>query len=371
MIEVLLRAVVDTAVDGIIFIDATGTVTMFNPACERMFGYPAAEIIGHNIKRLMPEPYHAEHDGYLSNYRRTGDRKIIGIGREVFGQRQNGETFPIELSVGEASVEGEPFYVGILRDITERHRAAQQRERLIDQLAASNEEIGHFAHVASHDLREPLRMITAFCGLISSDYGERIEEQGREYLAHAIAGAGQMQSLLDDLVDYSNLGTEAERAFWFDSAESLEHVQGHLHEAIRVSGAQVTCGPMPRLYGNPIRFMRLLQNLVGNALKYVPDGVAPRVDVIARAEGDFWRFDVRDNGIGVEPRHFDQIFEPFKRLHDRSQYAGVGLGLAICRKIVTGFGGEITVSSSPGKGSVFSFTVRTHEEGTQDAHHDH
>ena len=366
MTEVRLRAVVDTAVDGIIFIDAKGAVTMFNPACERMFGYPAAEIIGHNIKRLMPEPYHAEHDGYLSNYRRTGDRKIIGIGREVFGRRQDGETFPIELSVGEASVDGEPFYVGILRDITERHRAAQQRERLIDQLAASNEETAHFAHVASHDLREPLRMITAFCGLISSDYGERIEERGREYLALAIAGAGQMRSLLDDLVDYSNLGTEAERAFWFEAGDSLEHVQGQLHEAIRVSGAHVTNGEMPRLYGNPIRFMRLLQNLVGNALKYVPEGTAPHVNIAASAEGEFWRFDIRDNGIGVDTRHFEQIFEPFKRLHDQSHYAGVGLGLAICRKIVTGFGGDISVQSSPGQGSTFSFTIKRHEGGTTD-----
>jgi two-component system sensor kinase FixL len=367
MTELLLRAVVDTVVDGIIFIDASGTVTMFNPACERMFGYPAAEIIGGNINRLMPEPYHAAHDGYLSDYRRTGERKIIGIRREMVARRQNGETFPIYLSVGETSVDGEPFYVGILKDITERHRATEQRERLIYQLAASNEETAHFAHVAAHDLREPLRMITAFCGLISNDYGERIEERGREYLALAIAGAVRMQSLLDDLVDYSNLGAEADRSVWFDAGDSIDHVRGHLHEAIRASGAEVTNGPMPRLYGNSIRFMRLLQNLVGNALKYVPADVAPRVHVAAHSEGDFWRFDVRDNGIGIDPRHFEQIFEPFKRLHSHSDYAGVGLGLAICRKIVGGFGGEICVRSAPGQGATFSFTVKNRKEGPADA----
>jgi PAS domain S-box-containing protein len=363
MIEAQLRTVLDAALDGMIFIDRAGTVTMFNPASERMFGYAAADIIGGNINRLMPEPYHAEHDGYLANYHRTGDRKIIGVARDVFGRRRNGETFPIELSVGEAAFEGAPFYVGILRDITERQRAAEERERLIYQLAASNEENSHFAQLASHDLREPLRMITAFCGLISSDYGERIEDRGREYLALVIAGVGRMQSLLDDLVDYSNLGAEADRAVWFDSGDSVDHVRGHLHEAIRASGAQVTNGPMPRLYGNPIRFMRLLQNLIGNALKYVPAEVAPRVHLVARNEGDFWRFDVCDNGIGVDPSHFEQIFEPFKRLHSHSDYAGVGLGLAICRKIVSGFGGEICVRSAPGQGATFSFTVKHREEG--------
>jgi len=315
----------------------------------------------------MPEPYHAEHDGYLSNYRRTGERKIIGIGREVLGQRQNGETFPIELSVGETTFEGDVIYVGILRDITERRRAAELRERLIDQLTALNEENAHFAHVASHDLREPLRMITAFCGLVVKDYGERIDERGREYLGLAVSGAAQMQNLLDDLVDYSNLDVEANRSTWFDSGESLEHVRGNLHEAIRGSGAFVGNGPMPRLYGNPIRFVRLLQNLVANALKYVAEGDAPCVHVGAELEGDFWRFDVSDNGIGVDPQHFDRIFEPFKRLHDRSHYAGVGLGLAICRKIVGGFGGEISVRSPPGQGSTFSFTVSNHVEGAADA----
>jgi PAS domain S-box-containing protein len=170
-----LRAVVDTAVDGIILMDARGTVTMFNPACESIFGYAAEEIIGGDVKRLMPSPYRDEHDQYLENYQRTGERKIIGIGREVLGLRKSGETFPMDLSVGKVEDDEGSSYVGILRDVTERKRADElreqligqltarneERERFVEQLTAKNAEQTHFLRAASHDLREPLRMITA------------------------------------------------------------------------------------------------------------------------------------------------------------------------------------------------------------------
>jgi two-component system, LuxR family, sensor kinase FixL len=350
--------------------DGGGIVTMFNPACERMFGYRAAEVVGGEVTRLMPPPYRAEHDRYLENYRRTGRRKIIGIGREVVGRRKNGRKFPLDLSVGEGTQNGEIFYVGILRDVTERKRAGELRERLIEQLTASNEEKGHFAHVASHDLREPLRMVAAFSRLLAKDYGERLDERGREYLSLAVSATTQMQDLLDDLVDFGRLGLEAERRSWFESNASLDQVLENLHESIRESGAEITRGPLPRIYGNSIRFDRLMQNLVGNALKYVDAGVAPRVHVSAARENGFWRFSVSDNGIGIEPRHYKQIFEPFKRLHAKSRFYGTGLGLAICRKIVEGFGGQIGVKSKPGQGSVFSFTVKIEREEGKDGQRD-
>lgn len=362
MPESRLKAVVNTAVDGIILMDAHGTVTVFNPACERMFGYAADEVIGGDVKLLMPPPYRDEHDQYLDSYRKTGQRKIIGIGREVLGRRKNGETFPMDLSVGAAEQNGEVFYVGILRDVSERKRAQDLRDQLIQQLTASNEERARFAHVASHDLREPLRMIAAFCDLLARDYGERLDERGREYLSLVVSAASQAQNLLDDLVDFGRLGLEAERASWFDANETLGQAMENLHEAIRESGANITHGDLPRIFGNSIRFTRLLQNLIGNALKYVAPGVAPRVHVSAALAGDFWAFSVSDNGIGIESHHYDQIFEPFKRLHARSRYDGAGLGLAICRKIVEGFGGQLSVSSTPGEGSVFSFTAKVHGE---------
>jgi PAS domain S-box-containing protein len=242
--------------------------------------------------------------------------------------------------------------------IAEMHRTEDLRERLIEQLTASNEEQTHFASVASHDLREPLRMVTSFCGLLSRGYGERLDERGREFLSLAVAGTNQMSLLLDDLVDFGRLGLEASRGLWFSASYVLQRVLETLDEPIRESGAMITRDVLPQIYGNPIRFNRLMQNLIGNALKFVPAGVAPKIRVAARRDNEFWVFSVSDNGIGVAERHHQRIFEPFKRLHAKSVYNGTGLGLAICRKIVEGFGGVIYVHSVEGEGSTFSFTVK-------------
>jgi len=367
MTESRLQAIVETAIDGIIFMDAQGAVTMFNPACERMFGYRADEIVGGEVKRLMPG---AEHDQYLHKRRATGRHKVIEIGREVVGWRKNGETFPVDLSVGEAEQDGEVFFVGILRDASERMRAKDLSEKLIEQLTASNLERSYFGHVASHDLREPLRMVAAFCTLLSKDYGDRLDERGREYLSLAVSAASQMQDLLDDLVDFGRLGLEAERGTWFETSEVLDQALENLHETVRESGACVSHAALPRIFGNAIRFNRLMQNLLGNALKYVAPDVTPVICVSAAREGEFWRFSVADNGIGIDAHHFERIFEPFKRLHGKSRYYGTGLGLSICRKIVEGFGGAIWVDSKPGEGSVFSFTVKIQEEEYVDARTD-
>jgi two-component system sensor kinase FixL len=357
-----LHAIVDTAVDGIILMDACGTVTMFNPACERIFGYAADEIVGGDIKQLMPSPYRDEHDQYLENYRRTGQRKIIGIGREVVGRRKSGDMFPLDLSVGKVEDDDEVSYVGILRDVTERKRADELREQFIEQLTVQNEERTHFVHVASHDLREPLRMISAFCGRLSKGYADRLDERGNEYLSLVLAASAQMTRLLDDLVDFGRLGLEAARGSKFDSSLVLDQVLETFDDPIRESHAEITRGQLPQIYGNPIRFQRLFQNIIGNGLKYVSQGVHPRIHVAATQEGEFWRFSVLDNGIGIEPRHYQRIFEPFKRLHAKGRYDGSGLGLAICRKIVEGFGGDISVRSNEGEGSTFTFTVKIEGE---------
>jgi two-component system sensor kinase FixL len=359
MIESRLRAILDTAVDGMVLMDGDGVVTMFNRACETMFGYEAAEIVGGDVKRLMPTPYHEDHDTYLENYRRTGERKIIGIGREVLGLRRNGETFPLDLSVGEAKHKGKTFYVGVLRDVTEQKYAYEQ---FVKELAAANEERAHFVNAASHDLKEPLRMVEAFCDLLSADYGERLDEQGREYLSLAVSAARRMRRLLHDLGDFSRLESDVERVSWIDTNESLDRVAMSLAGAISAAGAKISREALPEIWGSPIRFGRVLQSLIGNSLTYTRPGVAPRIQVSAARSGEFWRFSVSDNGLGIETRHLERIFEPFKRLQAQARYHGAGLGLTISRKIVEGFGGRIWATSTPGEGSTFCFTVRVPSE---------
>jgi two-component system, LuxR family, sensor kinase FixL len=359
-----LRAVLETAVDGIILIDAHGTVRIFNPACEKLFGYRQNEVIGRNVKMLMPSPFHEEHDRYLDDYRRSGERKIIGIGRDVEGRRKNGTTFPMALSVGEAFHNGEPLFVGIIRDITKRRQSEDQRELMMKRLTEADIERGHFAHVAAHDLGQSVRMISSFCGLLSTNYGDRLDERGREYLQLMAGGATAMRALLDDLVEHGRLDFEEENEVWFDSENSLEDLLKNLREVIETSNAVVTHDELPMICATPIRFARLLQNLIGNAIKYVRPGVSPRIHVSARITPDEWIFSVKDNGIGIDPQYHDRIFEPFKRLHNSSQYAGTGMGLAICKKIVQGFGGRLTVESLPQQGATFSFGIKRVPEGT-------
>ena len=205
-------------------------------------------------------------------------------------------------------------------------------------------------------------MVAAFCGRLSKDYGDRLDDRGKEYLSLAVSATSQMTRLLDDLVDFGRLGLEAARGSKFDATQVVDRVLENFDESIRESGAKISQDLLPLVYGNPIRFHRLMQNLIGNALKYVAEDVSPQIHVTANRDGAFWRFSVSDNGIGIEPRHYERIFEPFKRLHGKDRFQGNGLGLAICRKIVEGFGGEMSVSSNQGRGSTFSFTVRIDRE---------
>lgn len=346
----ILQSIMDNTVDGLISIDEKGMILTYNKACEHIFGYEAEEAIGQNVKILMPEPYKAEHDGYLADYIRTGKRKIIGIGREVMGRRKDGSVFPIDLSVSEVAVDGHRLFSGIVRDISERKKAEEEIMR-------SNEELERFAYIASHDLQEPLRMVSNFTQLLEEEYGPEMDEQAREYMGFIVDASRRMQELVFDLLEYSRLNTDDSGFSEFDSTEQVEAVLRNLGETIREKGAVVQVGAMPHIYGSPLRFSRLIENLVANAIKYAEKGKAPIVSVEAEERKEDWLFKVSDQGIGIKPEYLTQIFIIFKRLHNKQEYGGTGIGLAICKKIVESFGGKIWVESVYGEGSTFFFTV--------------
>ncbi|MBE0598143.1 MAG: PAS domain S-box protein, partial [Desulfuromonadales bacterium] len=201
-----LMAVLDTVVDAVITIDETGIVQSFNRAAERIFGYRAGEVVGRKVNMLMPEPYHSEHDRYLHNYLTTGIRKIIGIGREVVGRRQDGSTFPMELAVSEAWVGNRRIFTGIIRDISERRQAEEERERLIAELEAKNAEMERFTYTVSHDLKSPLITIRGFLGLLEKDLAAGDRQRLKEDIAHIQEAVRRMQMLLDELLTLSRIG---------------------------------------------------------------------------------------------------------------------------------------------------------------------
>ena len=258
-----------------------------------------------------------------------------------------------------------------VEDITER-RAAEERlqaaltelEQRTGDLTRSNEELEQFAYVASHDLQEPLRMVSSYTTLLAEDLGDSLDDDARRYLDFAHDGAVRMQQLVTDLLQYSRVGRADTGRQRVDCDQLVETATVDLHEAISAAGATVTHDPLPTVIGVPTELRQLFTNLVGNAVKFRGDEPV-HVHVGAARDGPMWRFSVADNGIGIDPGQAERIFEVFKRLHTRGRYPGTGIGLAICKKVVEHHGGRIWVESQPGAGATFRFTLPAagHDQG--------
>jgi PAS domain S-box-containing protein len=354
--EEWMKSVVNHVVDGIINIDEHGTVKTFNPAAERIFGYVAPEVIGQNIKLLMPEPFHSEHDGYLANYLRTGEAKIIGIGREVIGRRKDGSTFPMDLAVSEFQLNKRRHFTGIVRDITQRKRAEEELRQSAQELARSNTDLEQFAYVASHDLQEPLRAVSGCVQVLKKRYQKQLDSRADELIAHTIDGVNRMQTLIDDLLSYSRVGRKGKTFEPSDCNTILEQALANLEAALEETKAVITHDRLPVVNGDAAQLKQLFQNLISNAIKFRGQ-YPPKIHVAADRKEGQWLFSVKDNGIGMQPEYFERIFVIFQRLHTRTEYPGTGIGLAICKKIVERHGGRIFVESAPGQGSTFYFTI--------------
>jgi light-regulated signal transduction histidine kinase (bacteriophytochrome) len=225
-----------------------------------------------------------------------------------------------------------------------------------EELTRSNIELDQFASVVSHDLQEPLRMITAYVNLLQTQYAGKLDNEADEFIGLAVDGAKRMQGLIDDLLAYSRVGTRGKKFVATDCNEVLALTLMDLKRAIEESGAGITHDPLPIVLGDEFQLGQLLQNLIGNAIKYHGQ-TPPEIHVGCQRMGAMYRFAVKDNGIGIDPEFTERIFVIFQRLHTRKEYPGTGIGLAICKKIVERHQGEIWVESAPGRGSTFYFTL--------------
>jgi light-regulated signal transduction histidine kinase (bacteriophytochrome) len=246
---------------------------------------------------------------------------------------------------------------GISRDITRQKESELEAKNLTAALKRSNQELEEFASVASHDLQEPLRMISGYLKLIVRRYQDLLDQDGREFIAFAVDGAQRMQVMIDDLLSYSRVTTQGKTFSLIETAAVLQRALLNLKIAVDEAGARVTHEAMPAVMGDARQIERLFQNLIGNGLKYRRPGDVPEIHVSAQKMDSEWVFGIRDNGIGIDPKYFDRIFGIFQRLHTREQYAGTGIGLAICKKTVERHGGRIWVESEEGKGATFYFTL--------------
>jgi two-component system, chemotaxis family, sensor kinase Cph1 len=369
-----LRAILQTAVEGIITIDEHGMVESFNPAAERIFGYPASEVIGRNVKMLMPSPDRERHDDYLENYVRTGHAKIIGIGREVQGRRRDGSIFPMELSVSEVRLARGRMFTGFVRDISERKRAEGRLREIAGTLAEKNKELEAIVYIASHDLRSPLVNIQGFskelvraCRQVQAGLTEGGQELPggnaalvRQALAEDIpealqfiqAGVSKMDALLSGFLCYSRLGRAALKPERLDMDALVERVAQTLDFQFKQAGAALEIRPLPPCVGDATQVDQVFTNLLDNALKYLAPNRPGRIVVTGRVDGGQSIYAVQDNGQGIDREHQQKIFEIFYRLNP-TLGEGEGLGLTIAQRILERQQGRIWVESRPGVGSTF------------------
>ncbi len=376
--EERLRAILKTAVEGIITIDARGIIESLNPAAERIFGYSGAEVVGKNVSVLMPSPYREEHDTYIGNYLSTGHARIIGIGREVVGQRKDGSVFPMDLAVSEVELADRRLFTGFIRDISERKKAEARLEDLAQSLAEKNKELETIVYVASHDLRSPLVNIQGFsqelmraCDQLRQAFAKSDEPAATtlragsdrevqellsrdipEALEYIRAGVIKIDALLAGFLRYSRLGKAALRIERLDMNALLRSIVQAMEYQIQKAGANITVDILPECLGDGTQVNQVFSNLIDNAVKYRLPEKPPRIHVSGSVDGHRAIFTVRDNGIGIAVDHQPKIFEIFHRLNPASG-EGEGLGLTIAQRILERQNGRIWVESSPGLGSCF------------------
>ena len=350
------RGLLEAAPDAMVVVNEGGEIVLLNLQAEKQFGYRRNELLGQQVENIIPEGF-AERliaDGLRSA--EDARSQHIGAGVELLGLRKNGTEFPIEMMLSPlGSAEG-ILVTAAIRNITMRKTAEANLLQKVEELNRSNEELGQFAYIASHDLQEPLRMVASYTQLLSRRYAGKLDADADEFIGFAVDGASRMQGLIHDLLAFSRVGSKGGEMLEISSADALEQALRNLQGAIIDSGALVTHGNLPTVRADETQLVQLFQNLVGNAIKYQSSGI-PLVHVDAAASDNKWRFTVQDNGLGIDPQYFDRIFGVFQRLHQREDFAGTGIGLAICKKIVERHGGRIFVESEPGHGSTFNFTL--------------
>jgi PAS domain S-box-containing protein len=344
---------------GIAIIDlgagASRGLRQVNAEMTRLLGYSAAELAD-MVPGELTHPDDAEEERVLFEELATGRRSSFGI--EKRNRHKDGHWVWVWLTVSLLD-EGDPPRAALAHvlDINQRKAAESDLELAQRNLERSNAELDQFAYVASHDLKEPLILLSAYARMLSERHGDDLDEEGRTFLGHVRDEASRMKSMIDDLLDYSRLQTRAEDASHVALDEVLETALRTLAPRIEESGARVDVqGPLPVVRGSPVQFERLFRNLIGNAIKFRGEE-PPVVTVGAERVDGSWVISVSDNGIGVDPGKAERIFDVFQRLHSQEQYAGTGMGLAICKRIVERHGGRIWVDPADGGGSVFKFVV--------------
>ena len=346
------RRLLEAAPDAMVIADVEGRIVLVNAETERMFGYSRDELYGQPVELLLPE---RSREGSLHT-------SVMGEGRGQRGLRKNGSEFPAEIGLSPVETPEGILVTSAIRDVSVRKRSEEHLVRTVAELKRSNDELQQFAYVSSHDLQEPLRMVTSYTQLLAKRYKGQLDSDADEFIGYAVDGCDRIKGLIHDLLAYSRAGTTGKALCNVPGEDALQKALANLRITIEQSGAVVSHDSLPVIRTDETQLTQVFQNLVGNAIKY-RRAELPRIHVSSTKNGDNeWIFSVRDNGLGIAPQYFERIFILFQRLHGRNEFEGTGIGLAICKKVLERLGGRIWVESEPGKGSTFYFALPHIEE---------
>jgi PAS domain S-box-containing protein len=354
--EERFRAAVESAPNAVVIVNHTGTILLVNSQTEQLFGYSRNELIDQPVDILVPERFRRQHPAHRASFLAEPRSRPMGEGRDLFGLRKDSTEFPIEIGLNPLETEEGTLVLSAIVDISARKQGEELLRNAVTELARSNAELEQFAYVASHDLQEPLRAVAGCVQALQRRYHGQLDARADELIMHAVEGAVRMQSLISDLLAYSRVATRGQSFTLTDCAAIVRSALTNVQVAITESGARVTYTDLPTVMGDPTQLTQLFQNLISNACKFRNQQPAA-IHIAAEPHEGAWMFSVRDNGIGIEPQYFERIFGLFQRLHTRVEYAGTGIGLAICKKIVERHGGRIWLESQPQQGSTFYFTI--------------
>jgi signal transduction histidine kinase len=357
----ILKATLENMADGVRVFDKDLRLIAWNEKSLEMFDYPPElgkvgtpyqDFVNINVERGE----YGEHGS--AELAQRIDRASRGVGSNREHHTVDGR---IILKLRNAMPDG--GFVSTYQDITARKQAeralaeqARMLEQAMEELQRSNSELEQFAYVASHDLQEPLRMVASYCQLLQRRYAAKLDGDAHEFIGFAVEGAKRMQSLINDLLLYSRVGTKGKSFTATPLEQVLADALANLTVSLEEAKAVISHDPLPVVQGDEVQLLQLFQNLLGNALKFRSE-TPVRIHVASRREDDHWQISVSDNGIGIEPQYAERIFMIFQRLHTREQYPGTGIGLSVCKKIVERHGGRIWVEPAQPNGSVFKFTM--------------
>jgi PAS domain S-box-containing protein len=377
--EEMFRQLINNAPDAVIVIDDHSKILLWNPKAEQIFGWNAEEMIGRSlVETIIPESFRDAHSMGIKRLRETGEEHMLNKTIEITAMNKKGQEFYIDLSISRSQREGKPVFISFIRDISKAKEIDIELEENRKELSLknielekNNQELTSFNYIASHDLQEPLRKIRTYSNRIIEKHYDTLPDDAKEYFDRMINSAARMQKLIDDLLSFSRT-TSAEKVFEYadlnilleQAKNSIKHIMDD-HQATVVS----KCA-LPILKVIPFQFQQLLENIIGNAIKYSRPGVPPVITIScdtvsgkqytlegALKEKNYHQISIADNGIGFEQQYSRKIFELFQRLHGKNEYSGTGIGLAICKKIAENHHGFMTAHGKPGAGAVFNIFI--------------